>query len=109
MKEEGEERIKQEDCSEDSVGSGILTLTNRRIAFDKSKGRIMDFSKRFEDTVIDAPLGDVIRVWKEGRLMKKVCFTARRHGEEKTYKFGVFNTGDWLETIQDALEDYRNQ
>jgi len=109
MKEEGEERIKQEDCSEDSVGSGILTLTNKRIAFDKSKGRIMDFSKRFEDTVIDAPLGDVTRVWKEGRLMKKVCFTARRHGREETYKFGVFNTGDWLETIQDALEDYKNQ
>ena len=106
---EGEEKIRQEDCSEDSLGSGILTLTNRRLAFDRARGRIMDFSKRFEDTVIDVSLGDVVKVWKEGRLIKKVCFTARHDGDEKTYKFGVFNTGDWLETIQDALEDYANQ
>ena len=33
--EEGENnyRLKQEDCSEDSLGSGILTLTNKRLAF----------------------------------------------------------------------------
>ena len=109
MKEEGEEKIKQEDCSEDSLGSGILTLTTRRLAFDKSKGRIMDFSKRFEDTVLDISLSDVVKVWKEGRFIKKVCFIAKEGDNEKTYKFGVFNTGDWLETIQDALEDYKNQ
>jgi len=107
--EDGEERIKQEDCSEDSLGSGILTLTSRRLAFDRARGRIMDFSKRLEDTVMDVPLGEVSEVWKEGRLIKKVCFTARQNGEERTYKFGVFNTGDWLETIQDALEDCRGQ
>jgi len=106
---EGEEKIKQEDCSEDSLGSGILTLTNRRLAFDRAKGRIMDFSKRFEDTVIDVSLGEVSEAWKEGRFIKKVCFTAKQDGGEKTYKFGVFNTGSWLETIQDALEDYKSQ
>ncbi len=104
-----EEKIKQEDCSEDSLGTGILTLTNKRLAFDKARGRIMDFSKKFEDTVVDVPLTDVTSAWKEGRFIKKVCFTARRDGEEKTYKFGVFNTGSWLETIQDALEDIKNQ
>ena len=109
MKKEGEEKIKQEDCSEDSLGSGILTLTNKRLAFDKAKGRIMDFSKKFEDTVMDVSLGEVSEVWKEGRFIKKVCFTAKQNNEEKTYKFGVFNTGNWLETIQDALEDYKNQ
>jgi len=106
---EGEEKIKQEDCSEDSLGSGILTLTNRRLAFDRARGRIMDFSKRFEDTVIDVSLGEVSEAWKEGRFIKKVCFTAKQDGGEKTYKFGVFNTGSWLETIQDALEDYKSQ
>ena len=109
--EDGEEKIRQEDCSEDTLGSGILTLTSKRLAFDKSTGRIMDFSKRFGDTVLDVPLGEITRVWKEGRLIKKVCFSAKRDGggEEKTYKFGVFSTGGWLETVQDALADYKNQ
>jgi hypothetical protein len=35
--EPGEKRLKQEDCSEDELGTGILTLTNQRVAFDKSK------------------------------------------------------------------------
>ena len=43
--EEGEKRLKQEDCNEDSLGSGILTLTTRRLAFDKTRSRMMDFSK----------------------------------------------------------------
>ena len=43
--EEGEKRIKQEDCSEDNLGAGILTLTNKRLAFDKTRARMMDFSK----------------------------------------------------------------
>ena len=54
--EEGEKRLKQEDCSEDNLGSGILTLTNKRLAFDKTQSRIMDFSKHFGDTVIDVGL-----------------------------------------------------
>ena len=116
MKSEGEEKIKQEDCSEDSLGSGILTLTNRRVAFDKSKGRIMDFTKRFEDTVMDVSLGDITKVWKEGLIMKKVCLSAKKGGgstnqggEEQIYKFGVFSTGNWLENIQDAMHDFKNQ
>ena len=47
--EEGEKRIKQEDCSEDNLGSGILTLTNKRLAFDKTRARLMDFSKHMGD------------------------------------------------------------
>lgn len=103
--EEGEKKIKQEDCNEDSLGTGILTLTNKRIAFDKTRSRIMDFSKRFGDTVIDVPLEDITKVWKEGLLMKKVCFSTK----EKTYKFGVFGTGSWLEAIQEAIEENKNQ
>ena len=105
--DEGEERLKQEDCSEDGLGSGILTLTNRRIAFDKTRARMMDFSKHMGDTILDIPLGDVVKVWKEGLLMKKVCFVAKTEGEEKTYKFGVFNTKGWLKSIDDAVAGYQ--
>ena len=107
--EEGEKKLKQEDCHEDSLGAGVLTLTNKRLAFDKTKGRIMDFSKRFEETVIDVPLNDVKKVWKEGLLMKKICFTAKTKDGDNTYKFGVFSTGGWLNDIQDAIEDFKNQ
>ena len=107
--EEDEKKLKQEDCYEDGLGAGVLTLTNKRLAFDKTKGRIMDFSKRFEETVIDVPLNDVKNVWKEGLLMKKVCFTAKTKDGDKTYKFGVFSTGSWLNDIQDAIEGFKNQ
>lgn len=107
--EEGEKKIKQEDCHEDELGAGILTLTNKRLAFDKTRGRIMDFSKRFGETVIDISLGDVKKVWNEGLLMKKVCFSTKTKDGEKTYKFGVLGTGGWRDDIQDAIEDFKNQ
>jgi len=71
--EDSEKKIRQEDCSEDSLGPGILTLTNKRVAFDKTRGRIMDFAKKFGGAVINVPLNDVTKVWKEGIFMKKVC------------------------------------
>ncbi|HSB50139.1 MAG TPA: hypothetical protein VLC72_02235 [Nitrosopumilaceae archaeon] len=107
--EEGEKKLKQEDCHEDNLGAGILTLTNKRLAFDKTQGRIMDFSKRFGDTVVDVSLEDVKKVWKEGMFMKKVCFTAKTKEGEKTYKFGVLGTGGWRDDIQDAIENFKNQ
>ncbi len=63
--DEGEKKIRQEDCNEDSLGVGILTVTNKRVAFDKTRGRIMDFSKKFDETVINTRLNDIIKVWKE--------------------------------------------
>ncbi len=107
--EEGEKKIRQEDCNEDSLGAGILTVTNKRIAFDKTRGRIMDFSKKFDQTVINTPLNDVKKVWKEGWLMKKVCIRVKEGDGQKDYKFGVFNNGSWLETLQEAIEDFKNQ
>ncbi len=104
-----EKRIKQEDCNEDNLGAGILTLTNKRLAFDKTKSRMMDFSKQFGDTVVDVSLSDVIKTWKEGLLIKKVCFTAKSDDIEKTFKFGVFNTKDWLKKIDAALKESHNQ
>ncbi len=107
--EDGEKRIKQEDCSEDSLGSGILTLTSRRLAFDKTSARVMDFSKNVGETILDIPLTDVTRTWKEGLLMKKVCFSAKTSDGEQIYKFGVFNTGRWVDSIQDAIDNPEDQ
>ena len=106
--DEGEKRIKQEDCSEDSLGQGILTLTNKRLAFDKTKARIMDFSKHMGETILDIPLDAVTKTWKEGVLMKKVCFSAKIEDAEKTYKFGVFNTKSWLKKIDEVIENNKS-
>ena len=73
-----------------NLGPGILTLTNKRLAFDKTQARIMDFTKRMGDTVLDVPLENVIKIWKEGLFIKKVCFTAKTEDGEQTYKFGGF-------------------
>ena len=107
--DDSEERIIQEDCSEDSVGSGILTLTNTRIAFDRTKGRIADFSKKFGDTVIDVPLNQIIEVGKEGWLVKKVWIKVKTADEEKTYKFGVYNNNNWLKKIKEVISKNKNQ
>ncbi len=106
--EEGEKKIRQEDCNEDNLGSGILTLTNKRLAFDKTRARVMDFSKHFGDTILDVSLNDVIKTWKEGWLIKKVCFTAKTSKGEETYKFGVFNTKKWLKTIDEVINNNKN-
>ncbi len=107
--EEGEKKIRQEDCNEDNLGSGILTLTNKRLAFDKTRARIMDFSKHIGDTILDVSLDDVTKAWKEGLLIKKVCFTAKTGKDEQTYKFGVFNTKSWLKSIDEAINNNKNQ
>ena len=106
--EEGEKKIKQEDCSEDNLSSGILTLTNKRLAFDKTRARLMDFSKHMGDTILDISLEDVTKTWKEGLLIKKVCFTVKTGEDEQTYKFGVFNTKSWLKSIDEAINN-KNQ
>ena len=107
--EDGEKRIKQEDCNEDNLGPGILTLTNKRLAFDKTKSRIMDFTKRMGETVLDVPLENVIKIWKEGLFIKKVCFTAKTKDDEQTYKFGVFNTKGWVKSIEQTIAEKDSQ
>jgi len=78
----GERAIHLEECSEDTPGAGILALTDRRTAFDKTQSRMLDPSKRFGDTVPDIPLRDVTRVWNEGLFIKKSCASARRRRGE---------------------------
>ena len=69
--EEGEAKIRQEDCNEDNLGQGVLTLTNKRVAFDKTRGRIMDFAKKFGDTVLDVQLDKITKVGKKDLSSKK--------------------------------------
>ena len=102
--EDSEKRLKQEDCNEDTLGQGILTLTEKRLVFEKTSGRIADFTKRFGETLLDAPLSDVTKVWKEGLFIKKACFAVKTQEGEKTYKFGVFNTGSWEKVIKKAID-----
>jgi hypothetical protein len=68
----------------------------------------MDFSKHMGDTILDVPLNDVVKTWKEGLLMKKICFTAKTDDGEKTFKFGVFNTKNWLKTIEKSISEFKN-
>ena len=105
----GEKRISQEDCNEDTIGVGILTLTNKRVAFDKKQSRVMEFTATLGDTVLYVPLENVTKVWKEGLLMKKVCFTAKTKDGENTYKFGVFNNGGWLKTFKKTVENFHTK
>jgi hypothetical protein len=107
--DKGEKRIKQEDCGEDKLGAGILTLTNKRLAFDKTNARIMDFSKHFGDTVLDISLDKITKTWKEGLFMKKVCFTAKIDDGEQTFKFGDFNTKSWVKIIEQTISENKNQ
>ena len=107
--DDGEKKLKQEDCSEDNLGAGILTLTNKRLAFDKTRARMMDFSKHMGDTILDIKLKDVTKTWKEGLLMKKICFTAKIDEGNETYKFGVFSTNSWLKSIENAIDENKNQ
>jgi hypothetical protein len=65
----------------------------------------MDFSKHMGDTILDVSLDDVTKTWKEGLLIKKVCFTAKNGNDEKTYKFGVFSTKGWLKSIDEAIKN----
>jgi hypothetical protein len=103
--ESNEKKIMQEDCSEDSLGPGVLTLTNMRIAFDKTEGRIIDFSRKIGKTVLDVKLNEIVEVAKEGRLIKKVLIKIKSESGN-TYKFGVFNTGKWEKEIKEAVSKF---
>ena len=78
-----EKRLKQEDCNEDEIGTGVLTLTNKRIAFDKRESRIADFSTKMGETVIDVPV-DQLDVGKEGRFIKKIGSKIKTDAGEKS-------------------------
>jgi hypothetical protein len=97
----GEKRILQEDCAEDKLKNGILTLTNQRLIFEKTEGRMVVLSKKIGEAVLDVPLDKISSVKAEGILLKKVTIVV----DQKQYKFGVFNNNEWVKSIQKQQYD----
>jgi hypothetical protein len=92
----GEKIVLDEDCAEDKLRSGILILTDRRIVFQKTEGRMATLSKKEGEVVIHMPLDKVTAVKSEGFIVKKLVITSG----DQTYKFGVFNNGKWERQIK---------
>lgn len=93
-----EKNILFEDCSEDTLKSGILTLTNRKLAFEKTKGRIATLSKELLGEKIEFELKDIAQARSEGRIIKKLVIEL--NDSNKIYKFGVLNPGNWAKEIK---------
>jgi len=98
-----EKNILFEDCSEDTLKSGILTLTNRKLAFEKTKGRIATLSKELLGEKIEFELKDIAQARSEGRIIKKLVIEL--NNSNNTYKFGVMNPGNWVKEIKLQIED----
>jgi hypothetical protein len=97
-----EKNVRFEDCSEDTLKSGILTLTTRKLAFEKTKGRIATLSKELLGEKIEFELKDIAQVRSEGRIIKKLVIEL--NDSNKTYKFGVLNPGNWVKEIKLQME-----
>ena len=98
-----EKNVLFEDCSEDTLKSGILTLTNRKLAFEKTKGRIATLSKELLGEKLEFELKDIAQARSEGRIIKKLV--VELNNSNKTYKFGVMNPGNWVKEIKLQIED----
>ena len=96
---QGEKTILQEDCAEDKLKNGILTLTNQRIIFEKTEGKVATLSKSTGDVLLDIPLDKISSVSAEGFIIKKVVFCTG----DRIYKFGVLNTGKWAREIKNQI------
>lgn len=95
----GEKVILDEDCAEDKLRSGVLVLTDRRLVFQKTQGRMATLSKKEGDVVLDIPLSKISSVKAEGFLIKKVVVFSG----DQTYKFGVFSSGKWERQIKQII------
>lgn len=95
----GEKVVLDEDCAEDKLRSGVLVLTDRRLVFQKTQGRMATFSKKEGDVVLDIPLNKISSVRAEGFLVKKVVVVSG----DQTYKFGVYSNGKWERQIKQLI------
>lgn len=102
--DQGERVLLTEDCSEDKLRSGILILTNRRLVFQKTEGRMATLSKKEGEIALDIPLSQIASVRAEGFLVKKfVVITSAAQGGQ-TYKFGVFSNRQWEKQFKQAQQ-----
>ena len=93
----GEKLVLQEDCYEDQLKNGLLTLTNQRLLFEKTEGTLATLSKRTEELLLDIPLVDIKASKAEGFLLKKVVVITIQNN---IYKFGVLSNSKWSKEIQ---------
>ena len=93
----GEKLVLQEDCYEDNLKNGLLTLTNQRLLFEKTEGTLATLSKRTEELLLDIPLIDIKASKAEGFLLKKVVVITLQNN---IYKFGVLSNSKWAKEIQ---------
>ena len=93
----GEKLVLQEDCYEDHLKNGLLTLTNQRLLFEKTEGTLATLSKRTGELLLNIPLVEIKTSKGEGFLLKKVVVITIQND---IYKFGVFNNSKWAKEIE---------
>ncbi len=93
----GEKLVLQEDCYEDHLKNGLLTLTNQRLLFEKTEGTLATLSKRTSELLLNIPLVEIKASKGEGFLLKKVVVITIQND---IYKFGVFNNSKWAKEIE---------
>ena len=98
--------ILQEDCSEDKLKNGILTLTYKKIIFEKTKGRIVTLSKKLIDEKLEMEFDDISSIKSEGIIIKKLVLALKNNN---TYKFGVLSPGKWVKEIQLQMGKYAKE
>jgi hypothetical protein len=101
-----EKIILLEDCSEDKLKSGILTLTNKKIVFEKTKGRIVTLSKKLIDEKVEIKFNEISNVKSEGLIIKKLVLVLKN---SSVYKFGVLGPGRWAKEIQIQIDKHNNR
>ena len=92
----GEKLVTEEDCSEVKLGSGILSLTNQRIIFEKTEGNLTTLNKKIGNILLNSTLDKLGKVNSEGLILTKVVVEI---GNSK-YKFSVFNSKKWAKEIE---------
>ena len=97
----GERIVLDEDCAEDKLKNGILVLTDRRLVFQKTQGRMATLSKKEGEIALDIPLDKITSVRAEGFLVKTLVVVA----DDQTYKFGVYSNGKWERQIKQLLNE----
>ena len=91
----GEKLVLEEDCSEIKLGSGILSLTNQRIIFEKTEGKLTTLNKKVGNVLLNSTLDKLGNVRSEGLILTKVVIEI----DDSKYKFSVFNSKKWAKEI----------
>jgi hypothetical protein len=102
-KSKEEKIVLQEDCSEDNLKNGILTLTNKKLVFEKTKGRIVTLSKKLLTERLEIKFNEISNIKSEGIIIKKLVLILKNN---TIYKFGVLNPKNWIKVIQMQIDKH---